>query len=68
MVHEKIKDGLRKAPKWFRCFYAIALLALNGCTYSIIMTHTEGSAVDTVDAEQAASPNVSPTLDLPVVP
>lgn len=69
MVSKTILEGLKKAPKWFRCLYAIALLMINGgCTYSIIMTHTEGSAVDTVDQAQTASPDVDPTVSIPLVP
>lgn len=39
---------------------------LTGCTYSINQIHTEGSASDVVDETQAASPDVSPTLSIPM--
>ena len=39
---------------------------LTACTYSVNLVHTEGSASDVVDDTQSASPNVSPTLDVPL--
>ena len=41
------------------------LIILSGCTYSINMVHTEGSASDVVDETQANTPNVSPTVSIP---
>ena len=38
---------------------------LCSCTYSINMVHTEGTASDVVDEDQAASPNVAPNLTIP---
>lgn len=46
--------------------YGIMLNALTGCTYSINMVHTEGSASDVVDETQSAHPNIVPTLNIPV--
>lgn len=37
-----------------------------GCTYSITMVHTEGSASDVVDTEQRADPDVTTDLSIPV--
>lgn len=37
-----------------------------GCTYSIIMNHTEGQASDVVDENQTASPDIRPSLTIPL--
>ena len=42
-------------------------LCLTSCTYSVSMQHSVGST-DTVDEEQAASPTVSPNINIPVTP
>ena len=44
----------------------IISLFLTGCTYSINMVHTEGSASDVVDETQTSDPTISPTLKIPV--
>lgn len=41
---------------------------LNGCTYSIIMNHSEGTASDVVDENQDAAPTISPKITVPVLP
>lgn len=46
------------------CFVFIIFL-FTSCTYSITMVHTEGSASDVVDEEQAAQPDISPNLTIP---
>lgn len=38
---------------------------LTGCTYSINMVHTEGSASDVVDEDQSPSTSISPTVSIP---
>ena len=42
-------------------------LALVGCTYSITMVHTEGTATDVVDetATNTPSTSVTPTVTIP---
>jgi hypothetical protein len=46
--------------------YLLSLLSLlSSCTYSITMVHTEGSASDVVDEEQAPSTSVVPTVSIP---
>lgn len=40
------------------------LCMLSGCTYSITMVHTEGSATDVVDETQSNTPNVSPNVSV----
>lgn len=53
--------------KTFPLYFCFILLA-SACTYSINMIHSEGSASDMVDENQTATPNVSPSVTLPVVP
>ncbi len=44
----------------------VFLMLLTGCTYSVNMIHTSGVASDVVDENQSASPDVSPTVSLPL--
>lgn len=46
----------------------LVMLFLQSCTYSITMAHTEGSATDLIDETQTNTPDVSPTVTLPIVP
>ena len=46
--------------------YGIMIQALTGCTYSVNLIHTSGSASDVVDETQAADPTVSPNISLPI--
>lgn len=49
--------------------YIFSLFFLfHSCTYSITMVHTEGSATDVVDETATNTPNVSPTITLPMIP
>jgi len=38
---------------------------LCGCTCSLNVINTEGSAQDVVDETQSADPNISPTVSIP---
>lgn len=49
-----------------RHLYICMIILLSGCTYSINMLHTEGSATDMIDENQTASPNISPKLSMPL--
>lgn len=40
----------------------LAMFVLNGCSYSINMVHTEGTATDLVDETQTTNP----TLTIPI--
>ena len=42
-------------------------MLMTGCTYSITMVHTAGTATDVVDETQSNTPSttVSPTLSIP---
>lgn len=48
-------------------FKAISMMLmitlLHGCTYSVNLIHSEGSASDMVDENQTPSTTISPTLD-----
>ncbi len=50
------------------CVYLPFMLILSACTYSITMVHTEGTASDVVDETATNTPNVSPTVTIPMVP
>lgn len=42
-------------------------MCLTSCSYSITMMHSEGST-DTLDEAQTTSPDVSPTVTIPMTP
>ena len=44
------------------------LFVFHSCTYSITMVHTEGTASDVVDETATNTPNVSPTITVPMIP
>ena len=44
------------------------MIFIQGCTYNISMAHTEGTATDTIDDTDTITPDVSPTITLPLVP
>lgn len=44
------------------------LVGVFSCTYNVSMAHTEGQAIDTIDDTQTPSNNVSPNLNLPLMP
>lgn len=52
-------------------FYLFSLfmlsMVLTGCTYSITMVHTEGTATDVVDetATNTPSTSITPTVSIP---
>lgn len=43
-----------------------AAVLLSSCTYNISMVHTEGQAHDVIDSAQEATPDVRPTVNIPV--
>lgn len=45
---------------------ALCFCSLYGCTCTVNMAHTEGTAADTIDDTQANTPTVSPTITVPV--
>lgn len=42
------------------------LTCMTACTYNVSMAHTEGTATDTIDDTASNTPNVSPTITVPV--
>jgi len=48
-------------------FVCVLLLIamLTSCTYSVNVVHSQGTASDLVDENQAADPNIEPSLSLP---
>ncbi len=45
---------------------AIACLMLQACTYNVSMAHTEGTATDVIDDTASNTPNIAPTVTVPV--
>ena len=47
--------------------FMMGMVCLTGCTYSITMVHTEGTATDVVDetATNTPSTSVTPTVSIP---
>jgi len=41
---------------------------LTSCTYNVSMAHTSGTADDVIDDQLTNTPNVSPTVNIPVTP
>lgn len=48
------------------CLVILPLL-LVGCTLSLSIVDTHGTATDLIDEEQTATPNVSPTMNVPAM-
>lgn len=47
---------------------ALGLILLVGCTYNVSMSHTSGGSTDTIDDTATNTPNVSPTVSIPLKP
>lgn len=47
-------------------WFLFCLFFLTGCTYSINMVHSEGTAEDVVDEAQTAHPNIVPNINIPI--
>lgn len=41
---------------------------MTSCSYNVSMAHTQGTADDVIDDTMSNTPNVSPTLTVPVSP
>lgn len=50
------------------CFGICILISLMGCTYSVILNHTEGTASDLVDENQTPTTDVRPNITMPMIP
>jgi len=47
----------------------LSVLALTtGCTYNVSMAHTSGYAEDVIDDTASNTPNLSPTVTVPMTP
>lgn len=66
MGHSTKIKKLMKNP-WFQFMYLIAGL-VSGCSYSINMVATRGTASDVVDETQNPAPNISPNIEVPLTP
>jgi len=49
-------------------FLIMVCCFLTSCTYNISMAHTEGTASDVIDDTQSNTPDVSPTITVPISP
>ena len=50
-------------------YLLISLICLlSSCTYNVSMAHTEGTADDVIDDTASNTPNVSPTVTIPLTP
>jgi hypothetical protein len=56
--------------KYFSLIFALLtfLTFTCACTYNVSMAHTEGTADDVIDDTASNTPNVSPTVNVPVTP
>ncbi len=48
-------------------FFSMTSFLLVGCSYSISMVHTEGTAEDVIDDTKTNTTEVSPSLSVPAV-
>jgi hypothetical protein len=44
----------------------ITCLMLNSCTFNMSMAHTQGTATDVIDDTASNTPNIAPTVTVPV--
>lgn len=44
----------------------LLLTCMTSCTYNVSMAHTQGTADDVIDDTASNTPNVSPTITVPV--
>ncbi len=56
-----------KLLKLFAAF-TLSALCLTGCTYSITMAHTQGSAEDLIDETATNTPTTTANIPVSVVP
>jgi len=45
----------------------VLMMVMTGCTYSITMVHTSGTADDVVDDTKTTETEISPTLSIPAI-
>lgn len=44
------------------------MTCMTSCTYNVSMAHTSGTAADVIDDTASNTPNVSPTVTVPLTP
>lgn len=44
------------------------VFCMTSCTYNVSMAHTQGTADDVIDDTASNTPNVSPTVTVPLTP
>ena len=44
------------------------ITCLSSCSYNISMAHTEGMATDVIDDAASNTPDISPTVTIPMTP
>lgn len=49
-------------------FMLSMLTFVTSCTYNVSMAHTQGTADDVIDDTASNTPNVSPTVTVPLTP
>lgn len=52
--------------KWI--VLSLMCVMCTGCTYNISMAHTEGTATDVIDDTATNTPDIKPTLTVPLAP
>lgn len=50
----------------FFSFMIMGCFLLNSCSFNFSMAHTEGTATDVIDDTASNTPNVSPTVSIPL--
>lgn len=51
-----------------KSFMVSILCCMTSCTYNVSMAHTSGYADDVIDDTASNTPNVSPTITVPMTP
>lgn len=51
---------------FIKAIICIIILFVVSCTVNVSMAHTEGTASDVIDDTATTSPDISPTIDLPL--
>lgn len=57
---------MNKIIRFMLCLSLV--FCMTACTYNVSMAHTQGTADDVIDDNASNTPNVSPTVSLPVSP
>ena len=68
--YEQVREMMKRITGLLFLIACLLMCAvyLTGCTYSITMVHTEGTASDVVDETATNSTDVSPDIKLPMTP